>query len=819
MKSSAPIGHKWSYGVVIGFSVLASLALLSPQKARTEKQTVSLAQHIPAAIKSSQMLGRANANEKIQLALTLPLKNTEDLDTFLRRVYDRHDPIYGQYLTSEEFTANHAPTEEEYNEVIAFAKAHGLEISNVAPNRILLGVSGSVATIEKAFGVHINRYQARNGRKFYANDANPILPANLQGKVSGIVGLDNFAVRRAHNIQRPNNAFNGFGVKPHGSGPGGGLTPKDITTAYGLKGVAANGAGQTIALFELDGYTASDVTNYLNFFNLPKVPLKNILVDGFNGSAGGGAGEVTLDIELQIAIAPGVSSVLVYEGPNSGPGVLDTYNKIATDNTAKQISTSWGLDEGSNSTSELNAENNIFKQMAAQGQSIYAASGDAGAFDDGSAISVDDPASQPFMTAVGGTTLSIAKDGTYISEKTWGDPNVPWGGGGGISVIWPIPSYQAGVISAGSKGSTTKRNVPDVSLDADPNTGYAIFFGGGWQTFGGTSCASPLWAGYTAIVNQQRAAANLQPLGFANPALYSIGKGANYLADFHDIADGSTNLFYPAVKGFDDATGWGSFIGGKLLSDLSGSNSVPTPANLKATAGNASVSLIWSAAKGATGYNVYRSVSAGNEALYASVTKTSFTDNAVVPGVTYFYRVTATISPSESNFSNEVSTTPTGTVAAQLIGNPGFESGSKSDPWLVTAGVIDNSSGEPAHSGKWKAWLCGYGMAHTDTLAQTVTIPASAQAAALSFWLHVDSAEPITTGVKDTLTIQIRDGSGAVLNTIATFSNTNAAGGYSLKVFDMQAYVGKTIQIYFAGVENSSKPTSFVVDDFTLNTK
>lgn len=821
MKSSTTLRRIGGAGAIVCASVFVALAILSPQKARTEKQTVSLAQHIPAILKKSKLMGRAKADQKARLTLTLPLQNTEEMDSMLRRLYDRHDPLYGQYLTTEEFTANYAPSEEDYAEVVAFAKAQGLEITNTPSNRLLLGVSGSIATIEKAFGVRINRYQAPNGRQFYANDSNPIIPASLQGKISGVVGLDNYAVRRPHFIRRPGRTLNTFGVKPRGSGPNGGLSPSDIKTAYGLNGVAANGTGQTIALFELDGYKASDVAAYLDFFKLPKVPLKNILVDGFDGSAGDGAAEVILDIELQIAIAPGVSSVLVYEGPNTSAGVLDTYNKIATDNLAKQVSTSWGLGEQFNSAAELNGENNIFKQMALQGQSIYAASGDNGAFDSGGpTVDVDDPASQPFMTAVGGTNLTIANDGTYISEKTWGDPGSGSGGGGGFSVIWPIPDYQKGLISTESKGSPTARNVPDVSLDADPSTGYAIFFGGGWQIFGGTSCASPLWAGFTAIVNQQRAALNAQPLGFANPALYRVGKSANYAVDFHDIADGSTNLFYPAVKGFDDATGWGTFVGGKLLNDLSGANDVPAPKGLQATGGDSLVKLTWGASKGATSYNVYRALIPGKQTLYASnITTLAFTDGAVVPGVTYYYKVTASAFGAESGFSNEASAKPTGAATAQLIVNPGFEKGALFAPWVASAGVIDGSGGEPAHGGKWVAWLCGYGATSKDELLQKVTIPASAKAGVLSFWLHIDSAEPLNGSPKDSLTVQIRDAGGNVLETLATFSNKDAAGGYSLKAYDMKAYIGKSVQVYLVGVENASRPTSFVADDFALNIK
>ncbi len=202
--------------------------------------------------------------------------------------------------------------------------------------------------------------------------------------------------------------------------------------------------------------------------------------------------------------------------------------------------------------------------MAAQGQTIFAASGDSGAYDNRSntsLLSVDDPAAQPYMTAAGGTSLTTAgAGGAWKSETTWS------GGGGGISVQWPLPTWQQGVATAANKASTAMRNVPDVSLDADPYTGYSIFLNGGWYLYGGTSCAAPLWAAFTALVNQQRQANGNAPLGFANPIIYSLANASN----FHDIADGSTNQYYPAVTGYDDATGWGSFNGAFLLTALAG---------------------------------------------------------------------------------------------------------------------------------------------------------------------------------------------------------------------------------------------------------
>ena len=377
---------------------------------------------------------------------------------------------------------------------------------------------------------------------------------------------------------------------------------------------------------------------------------------------------MTLDIELQMALASGASKIVVYEGPNSGTGVIDTYNRIATDNLAKQISTSWGLDEASNSGAMLSAENAIFQQMAAQGQTIFAASGDSGAYDNGSSLSVDDPASQPYMVGVGGTRLSTnGAGGSYARETTWNSGGN--GGGGGISSVWPIPSWQLGVISPNSQASTAMRNVPDVSLDADPNTGYAIAFGGGWYLYGGTSCAAPLWSAFAALVNQQRAAVGLGWLGFLNAQLYPLAQGTSYSSLLHDIADGSTNRFYPAVAGYDCATGLGSFQGANLLAALAGGSvptpSVPTiPTGLVATADNGQVSLIWTASNGASSYNVKRAtVSRGPYTTLASnVSGIAYTNTGLSNGATYYYVVSAVNSAGESPNSAEVSATPKATV-------------------------------------------------------------------------------------------------------------------------------------------------------------
>lgn len=519
--------------------------------------------HVPAPSFVTGQTAPVDPNEQLDVALVLPLRNQSALQDFLRRVKDPQDPLYGHYLSPEEFKARFSPTEAQYAAAQRFARASGLSIRKTHAGRSLLDLQAPVARLEAAFATKLQRFQARlSGRIFRAPSVEPSIPSELAGTVVGVVGLDNLAVRRHHAV-----------TASGGTGPNGGFSPSDIKAAYNLSGVSQTGAGQRVALFQLDGYTASDITAYAAQFGLQEAPRTNILIDGFNGAAGSGSDEVTLDIELVNALAPGLDGITVYEGPNTSVGALDTYQAIADDNTASAISSSWGIDEGSLSSSELTAENNTFQQYAAQGQSFFAAAGDNGAYDTGrtsDGVTVDDPAANPFCTGVGGTTLAtVSAGGAYSGESVWNGGSVRNGaGGGGISTKWSIPSWQAGLSTAANKGSSTKRMVPDISLDADPNSGYAIFSGGQWVVFGGTSCGAPLWAAFASLVNERRHDQGQARAGNFNPLLYQIASTNRRSTDFHDVSDGTTNLFYPSTAGYDLATGWGSMNGANLMDDL-----------------------------------------------------------------------------------------------------------------------------------------------------------------------------------------------------------------------------------------------------------
>jgi len=277
----------------------------------------------------------------------------------------------------------------------------------------------------------------------------------------------------------------------------------------------------------------------------------------------GAADEVTLDIETVAAFASGISNIFVYEATNTTQAWIDDWTQIANDDKAKVVSCSFGEPEGDSAT--IVFDDQIFQQMATQGQSVFVAAGDNGAFDAGdSTLAVDEPASQPLATAVGISKLTTGAGGAYASESASLE------GGGGISAAFLIPFYQkaaaAAAVSA-AQVSTTMRNVPDVVLTADPSTAYAFYVNGSWVGFWGSSISAPIWASFISCVNQ--ALGKIGPIGLTNAALYTIAQGGNYANDFHDVSTGN-NGFYTALPEFDDASGLGSFNGLNLYNDLVG---------------------------------------------------------------------------------------------------------------------------------------------------------------------------------------------------------------------------------------------------------
>jgi kumamolisin len=542
----------------------------------------SLSGHVPPAILHSQKITSLDAEQNLSFSVSMPLNNEDQLDRFLQDLNDPESTQFHQYLSPDEFLEKYGPTEDQVMQTKSLLVANGMDITRVDPHRRVIHASGKIKTINSFFNTEINEYyDLQKNDRFFAPAYEVQIPKALA--IQSIHGLENRY--RAHHYHRtkPSITDSARNYPRSAASTAKGLAPTMIQKAYNFP-TQLNGSGQVLAVFELEAYDLADITFYENYYNLNQVPLQNVLVGGATGIVQdtNAQVEVSLDIELMAALAPGAAKIMIYEGPNNDEGLLDTYRRIASDNLAKVISTSWGADEGSSTSSFLQSENSIFKQMAAQGQTLVAAAGDSGAYDNATSqgvttptLSVDDPASQPYVLGVGGTTLTVNLDGSYKSESSWNNGSAATGaGGGGISSVWPIPIWQKSAITKASKGSTTMRNVPDVSLNANQNTGYAIYSSGQWIEEGGTSCAAPLWAAFLGLVNQQIALNKLGTLGFANTLLYSIGTGSSYSTNFHDINDGTTNLYYPTVPGYDVATGWGSLVGGALLPNLA---PIPVP--------------------------------------------------------------------------------------------------------------------------------------------------------------------------------------------------------------------------------------------------
>ncbi len=515
--------------------------------------------HVPREVSRLQPIARLSGSTNLQLAIGLPLRNRERLTNLLARIYDPSSPDYRHYLTPQEFTGDFGPSEADYEAIKGFAKANGLQVTATHPNRLLLDVSGSVADIERTFHVAIQIYQhPTEHRTFYAPDTEPSI--DLTVPVLKVSGLDNYSLPQPR--LKTVTLVSGRNASPlSGSGPQGAYMGNDFRAAY-LPGTTLSGAGQSVGLLQFDGYSASDISNYEAAAGLPSVTLSNVLIDGFSGQpSGSGQVEVSLDIEMAISMAPGLSQVILYEAPNPSP-FEDILNRMATDDAAQQLSCSWFKPNGGPDP----VADEIFQEMAAQGQSFVNASGDSDAWTG----LIDFPGETPYITQVGGTMLTTTSPGgEWASETVWNRGNGV-GSSGGISMNYPIPFWQTNVSMANNQGSTTMRNIPDVALTAE---NVYVRAAGEDLSVGGTSCAAPLWAGFIALVNQQAAINSNAPLGFLNPTLYQIGTGAEYLSTFHDITAGdNTSTVSPskffAASGYDLCTGWGTPAGQGLIDAL-----------------------------------------------------------------------------------------------------------------------------------------------------------------------------------------------------------------------------------------------------------
>ncbi|MGB8344791.1 MAG: S53 family peptidase [Ktedonobacteraceae bacterium] len=555
---------------------------------------------VPTLLKQSKLLGATDANQSITLSIGLNLRYENQLKGYIQDIYRPKSINYHRYLTPQQFDGVFAPSPATYNAVLHYLQQSGFTITNTYTNRLLIGFRGTIGLAEQAFHVTINNYTAPNGQAYYANTSDPLLPASIASNVLSLDGLNNtlhfqHAAMPARTL--PSSGSNSPTVSCLGHG-GGYLTPDQIASGYNLQGIynqGLHGGGQIVGLFELDSFQMSDISAYESCYGKSKTNIATIPTGQDPIPADKGMIQVESDAELILGTAPTLGQLRIYEAGTSVTDYNGEWAQILVD-SPPVVSTSWYTCESDilqSDPNELSQENAYFTTAAAQGETILAASGNSGSsgcyFDNNAnpTLSADDPAAQPYVTAVGGTTLTVNSNGSYKGENTWNDPvkqgQTTGASGGGLSQEWKLPSWQSapGVQNQYSNGM---REVPDVALNADVLSGYPIYCTAGaagcsgshpWITVGGTGPAADIWAAMIALVNEGSENFGSFPAGFVNPLLYQDASSSSYNNDFHDITTGNNdyanlqpNNLYPATNTYDLATGLGSFNASNLLTDL-----------------------------------------------------------------------------------------------------------------------------------------------------------------------------------------------------------------------------------------------------------
>jgi subtilase family serine protease len=581
---------------LLSIAVLLSLVTVAAINAQAQSMSTHHVREVTRT-GAAKPIGQLPPDQTMTLDVVLPLRDPAGLNAFLKVLYDPSSPSYRQFLSVPEFTARFGPTEENYDAVVRYLKSYGFEVTGGTRDGMDVLIKGPVSAVEAAFRVSMRTYQhPTEDRTFYAPDREPT--TGLSFALWHVSGLDNYSIPHPLYVKRSDYAqahgINAEDVVSHattGSGPSASFLGSDMRAAY-YGGTALTGAGQNLGLFEFLGTDLADLTTYYkNVGQTNNVPITLLSTDGTSTScvdtrAGGDCDdtEQTLDMTQALGMAPGLSSLVMYIGSVDTAiiSAMTTHNPLPT-----TIGCSWGWTPADPSTL-----NPYFQKMAAQGQNFFAASGDSSTW---SASNEAWPADNAFIVSVGGTDLVTASaGGAWKSETAWVDS------GGGISPdSIPIPSWQqlSGVINSTNKGSTTLRNGPDVAANAN----FTFYVCADQTTctaneFGGTSFATPMWAGYVALVNQQLANEGDPTIGFINPTIYAQNITSSYATDFHDITSGTSGSFSAEV-GYDLVTGWGSPNGVGLINALAPTSTSPA---FSITASPAAVSVVQGSSGGST---------------------------------------------------------------------------------------------------------------------------------------------------------------------------------------------------------------------------
>jgi subtilase family serine protease len=646
----------------LGTSLLTLAAFAVVLNVASPAQSLApLTVHVREATRTGEAkaIGHLPLDRVLTLNVVLPLSDQLGLDAFLKALHDPSSPSYRNYLSVPEFTERFGPSQPDYDALVAFVKANGFTVVGGTRDGMNVLIKGPISAIETAFHITIGTYQhPTENRTFYAPDREPTTA--LPFPLWHISGLDNYSIPQPRLVKKSDYAklhdIDPDAVVSHattGSGPSASFLGSDMRAAY-YGGTALTGAGQNLGLFEYEGTDLADLTTYFkNIGQTNSVPVSLLSTDGTSTSCVYSSGcddtEQTLDMTQAIGMAPQLASLIVYVGSLDTAiiGAMTTHSPLPA-----TIGCSWGWTPADPSTLDP-----YFQKMAAQGQTFFAASGDSSTW---SSRNEAWPADDANIVSVGGTDLITAKaGGAWQSETAWVDS------GGGISPDKiAIPSWQqiSGVINSSNKGSTTLRNGPDVSANAN----FTFYVCADQTTctaneYGGTSFAAPMWAGYIALANQQLASKGDAGAGFINPTIYQQNVTSSYGTDFHDIASGTSGS-YSAVTGYDLVTGWGSPNGVGLINALTPGSASP---GFSISASPSSVSV----AKGSSGTStITTSVSGGFDSALA------LSASGQPSGVTVSFNPTSIAAPGSGSSMMTLavaSTAAAGTYTITVTGSGG----------------------------------------------------------------------------------------------------------------------------------------------------
>jgi subtilase family serine protease len=752
----------------LGVSLLAIVVIVCGATIVSQAQQQSLlTRHVRQVTLNGQapLVGHLPATQSMRIVLVLPHRNQAELDNLLKELYDPSSPSFRKFLTVEEFTERFGPSQEDYDSVIRFAKANGLTVVGTSRNRMNLDVKGPVASIEKALHVTMGVYQHdTENRTFFGPDREPTPDMAVQ--LWHVGGLDNYSTPKPMFVRHDPNtisATDAISNATTGSCPGKSFCGSDMRAAY-YGGTALTGAGQSLGLFELIGTDLVDLTTYYtNAGQTNNVPVTLKSVDTQSTSCKEPTcddTEQTLDMTQALGMAPGMSSLVMYIGTGglSGQTIDDAgiLNAMATASPLNaQLSSSWAWKPTDNTTDDP-----YFQEFAVQGQNFFSASGDDGSWATASFVW---PADDPYVVSVGGTDLTTTgAGGAWATETGWVD------GGGGISPNkFPIPPWQVTAAAGCPKCSQTYRNGPDVAANAN----FTFYVCADQEActenlYGGTSFATPMWAGYLALANEQYLLnGSSTTLGFINPALYTIGLGANYDLDFHDCLTGGNT--YGCAVGYDLSTGWGSPNGAALITALAGSSSP----NFSISASPTTVSV----AQGKSGTStITTAISGGFDASIA------LSASGQPTGVTATFNPTSIAAPGSGTSTLTLavaSTTATGTYTITVKGVGGGVTQTTTVSLTVTAAAKGNFT----LTANPTSITVARGSSGTSVITSKVTggfnnaVTLSAMGTGKTF-----NPNPIPAPGSGTSTMTVKVGAHAALGT-TTITISGTGGGISRK--------------------------------------